>query len=665
MKLLLWLLGILLTLFLAIYTLAFTSFGNALVRPYIENAIQANTNLPAKLNTFKLSMSEVEILLALTEQNTLTIKGNYSLFTQAFALTYDVSLGNLATLEPVTKTALYGSFTTDGSVKGDLKKIEIQGKSDVASSQTSYAATLLDLQVSSVIASIKDAKVEELLAMVAQPNFATAKLNLDVAFSSLDPQNLLGDASVTLSNGVINTKVIKEHYAVTLPQTTFTSKTIVKLQGKDVIYKTELASNLANITSKGTIQPQNLGMNLTYALNIAELALLKPITNAPLRGNFNLKGNVVGDKASLVVKGESDIAASKTNFQATLKEFAPESVTATVANLQLAKLLYMVEQPHYTDGEFSMKVAISDARMESLKGTIETTITKGELDAPYITKLAAFASPMPKSTFSATTYTTLNKELIDTKAEFRSNLANLFVKKATFNLKDSSLHSDYTTTIPNLDALFFATRRHLKGSLSANGAVHKAKDLDFTLFSEVAGGKIEAKLHNDDFHADIIAIQTLDALKMLIYPELFKATLNAQLDYNLALQKGLFKGKLLEGVFTKNQIFDLIKQYAQTDMYKEFFSGDVHAMINQEKITASLDLRSNTSSIITKDAKLNSKTQQIGADIDLVFNKNPVSASVKGDMNAPKVSIDLQKFMQSKAGQKVQEKATKLFKKLF
>jgi hypothetical protein len=100
-------------------------------------------------------------------------------------------------------------------------------------------------------------------------------------------------------------------------------------------------------------------------------------------------------------------------------------------------------------------------------------------------------------------------------------------------------------------------------------------------------------------------------------------------------------------------------------MYKELFSGDVHAMINQEKITASLDLRSNTSSIVTKEAKLNSKTQQVDADINLVFNKNPVSASVKGDMNSPKVSIDLQKFMQSKAGKKVQEKATKLFKKLF
>jgi len=51
------------------------------------------------------------------------------------------------------------------------------------------------------------------------------------------------------------------------------------------------------------------------------------------------------------------------------------------------------------------------------------------------------------------------------------------------------------------------------------------KDLDFSAHSKVVGGVVDAKLHNDDFHADIKAIKTLDALYMLIYPKVFKSSL--------------------------------------------------------------------------------------------------------------------------------------------
>jgi hypothetical protein len=108
-----------------------------------------------------------------------------------------------------------------------------------------------------------------------------------------------------------------------------------------------------------------------------------------------------------------------------------------------------------------------------------------------------------------------------------------------------------------------------------------------------------------------------------------------------------------------------VKKYAKTDMYTESFKGDVSASINKEHIVASLDLKSNTSAITTKDTKLNSATKQIDSDLTVVFNNNPVSATLKGDVGAPKVSIDLQKFMESKAGEKVQKEMNRLFKKLF
>ncbi|MDY0116061.1 MAG: hypothetical protein RBR59_00615 [Sulfurimonadaceae bacterium] len=665
MRILTWLIAIIATIIGLIYIVAFTGFGNDLLKPFIEDKIKQETKLHAKLTTFRVGMSSIHIILALDRSNTITVKGDYSLFSQSFDINYNIALAYLEGLKELTQTELKGSFYTDGNVAGDLKQIALRGKSDFASSQTTYSVDLVDLNPTIVMASIKGAKIGQVLEMVGQPEFLKADLNVDIKFTSLDLENLQGNAKIALTNGVINTKTMKELYDVTLPETTFTSTTNVALAGENVDYTTVLRSNLASFDSGGRIIPNTMGMDLTYALNIAELAVLKPITNAPLRGEFALGGTVKGNQKHLVVQGASNIATSDTKFQAILKDFAPASVNATIKNLQLDKLLYMVEQPHYTDGVFSMNMAISNATMGQLKGEITTDIKNGLLDSKFLTKEFEFKSLMPKTTFTATTHTTLDANKAISKIAFNSSLATFDIKKAVFNLDEASLVSDYQVKVADLDKLFFATDRHLKGSIGANGTLKKDKDLELLIYSELAGGKIDAKLFNDDFHADIKAVQTLQVLEMLIYPEIFSSALSATLDYNLAKEAGKFVGKLGDGKFTQNQIFDLIKQYAKTDMYKENFKGDVSADINKEHIKASLDLRSNKSSITTKDTKLNTKTAQIDSTLDVVFDGNPVTATIKGAVDAPKVSIDLQKFMQSKAGEKVQKEVQKLFKKLF
>jgi hypothetical protein len=256
---------------------------------------------------------------------------------------------------------------------------------------------------------------------------------------------------------------------------------------------------------------------------------------------------------------------------------------------------------------------------------------------------------MPKTTFHATTFSVLQKNNIDTKADIFSTLADLNVKKAHFDMKDGSIKSDYRAKIHNLDKLYFVTGRHLKGKFIANGELNKAKDLDFTMHSDIAGGKVDAKLHNDDFHADINKLHTLDILDMLIYPKIFKSDIDAKLDYNLVAQKGVFKGFLSKGTFTKNEVLDLTKQYAHIDLYKQLFKGDIDADIKKENIVASLDLKSNTSSIVTKDTYLNSKTKRIKSVININANGNPLIVKLSGNAENPKVQIDANKLLAKEA----------------
>lgn len=665
MKYLAWFIGLLVSLVLVVYVVAFTSFGNNLLKPTIESKIIEQTKLDSKLKTFKLSMSKFEILLEINKNNSVLISGNYSLFSQAFDVAYRVNLEELKTLEPLTKTKLQSSFHTDGTVVGDMAFVKIDGKSDVAASKTKYHVELTDFNPTSIIATIDSADLKKLLFMVNQKAYASADINLNINFKNITPHQLDGTVKLETIKGQLNSKVMRKDFNITIPHTAFSMNLDANLKGDDVDYTYLLSSNLAKLTSAGKLTPEPLALDIKYGVNVKELAVLKPITGADVRGTLRLNGTVKGSKEKMNVVGKTDFSDSDTTFLALLQNFQPTKVKAKIKNLKLQKVLYTLKQPHFADALFSMDIDILDARTASLKGIIKSKITNGLVDSKYMTKAYEFKSRMPRTTFNANTTTTLNKNLVDTKVDFNSNLANFDVKSAKFNIKDSSILSDYIVKIPNLDKLYFASDRHLKGEIIANGELKKAKDLDFTMHSDIAGGKMDAKLHNDVFHATLASLQTLDILDMLIYPKIIKSSIDGILDYNLAKQSGVFDGKLSDGIFMRNQVLDITKKYARIDLYKQVFKGDVDANIKQENIVASLDLKSNTSSIITKNTKLNSKTQNIDSKIDINANGNPLTITLRGNVNKPKVGINAEKLMKKEATKAVKKEINKLFNKLF
>ena len=117
MKILAWIGGLILIVVVAVYTIAFTSPGNTIIGPMVQTQIQKATKLDVKLSTFSLSMSNFEIVLELSKSNVIRLKGNYSLFSQAFDIAYRVNMGAVQELKNLTNAPLVGRVFTEGSVK--------------------------------------------------------------------------------------------------------------------------------------------------------------------------------------------------------------------------------------------------------------------------------------------------------------------------------------------------------------------------------------------------------------------------------------------------------------------------------------------------------------------------------------------------------------------
>jgi len=662
MKVVAWLFGIILSLITAVYVVVFTPVGNGLLKPYIEKEIAKNTKLPSRLEMFSLDLSSLHVVLDLNSNNRITVDGNYSLWKQSFDLKYDVALKELQTLQPLTQTQLQDSFYTQGKVVGNLHFLEVDGKSDVAKSNTDYHVELTELNPTSIIATMKSVDVQSLLHMLHQKMYATAQVDVDVHFKNITPHKLNGDVKVTTFDGKLNSAVLKKYFGINVPKTYFTMNLKANMKGDDVDYIYNFDSNLAKVASGGHIVPEPLNVDLSYKFDVKELALLKPLIGADVRGPLHLKGTLQGTKPLMNLQGSTDIAASKTTFAIALKEFSPATVALHVKALKLQKLLYMIKQPHYADAFLDVEMNIPNADMKHLQGSVDTKIYKGVLDNHYLTKAYEFKSLMPRTHFDATTHTTLHPERVNTQLKLHSTLADLFVKDAMFNMKTTSLVSDYKIQLHNLGKLYFVTQQHLKGQFIADGTVQKGKDLDVTMHSDVAQGTIDVKLHNDDLHVEMKKLQTLEILDMLLYPKVIESFVDAKLDYNMVASKGDLKGYITDGHFTKNQVLDLTKKYANIDLYKQTFQGDLGAKIVQENIDASCDLKSNTSEIKTTHTYLNTKTQKIKSTIYVSANKHPLTVKLHGKIASPKVKIDASKIVKKEAKKALEKEINKHIK---
>lgn len=669
MRYLFWFVASLVFLVAMIYAVAFTPIGNSLVKPIIENRVSKEIRMQSKLTTFALSVKSVEAVLEIEGGNSIKIGGEYSLFSQSFDLFYEVGFKHLESLEHFAQMPLRGAFFTNGSIKGDLSLMKIEGKTDLAEGGTLYFVELQDLQPTSIIAKMKNAKLASLLYLAGKNPYVSAEIDLDINLKSITPHAMDGTINLKSKNGSINPQFMKSDFNVTVAKTSFSIDLDAKLKGDDVDYRCDLSSNLFKINSSGKVALEPLRMDVAYVLDIQNLEALKPVTNVDIRGDFKLQGAAKGNKESLVLKGESDLASSKTTFEVSFKDFIPLSLQAKIQDLKIEKLLYMLKQPHYTDGLLSVDAEIKDARADTLEGKVTAKITKGEVDANYMSKAYSFKSPMPSTVYELLSTTILSGSVANSNIELNSNIAKVNAKEMIYDIKEGSLKSDYSATIFDLGKLFFITNQKMQGSLSANGELSKAKDLDVTLFSNIAEGTIEAKLHNSELKADIKGARAEKIASMLMYPKILEANLSVKLLYDLAQSKGEAISQIEGAKFMQNQTFDLIKQFVKFDLYRELFRGSANAKIDRDSIVAALDLTSKEAAIKTDHAKINTKENIIDSDVMLRIKKDELHAKLTGDINSPKVTIDLEKFMKTQAGQEVQEKinkeADRLFKKLF
>ncbi len=642
---------VLLILLGGLFGLIFTKPGNDLLRSLVQQELSKRVPVPVKVE--KLSLMPLDIALFIGKDSNITLRGDLNLFAQSFDIDYKIHIARLEELEPLTGQKLQGPLHTWGKVKGNIDRFKVQGRSDLAQSDTSYDVVIEDFNPKSVLATIKHASIAKLLYMVAQPRFASGKLDVDAKLSDLDPNNLKGDFVAKVAQGVVNTKVMDKAFGVTLPKTSFQGVAKAKLAGSKVHIVTDIDSNLLKVALKGALEPKRVATNLSYDIKIKELALLKPITKSDLRGALSTKGTIQGDRKKMFVQGITDVGGSKSDYKVVLRELQPKSVTAHIKEARLQKLLYMVAQPLYADGLVNSTIKLSE--LSPLSGSIETTITKGRTNARVLKKEFDFENA--NLTFNLTQKSTITKGLILSDIAIDSSVAKMVSNGAKFDIGSGKFDAKYRLDIPDLRKLYFATKQKMRGKLTITGEAKKDKDLVVTAHSDTLGGTFDMKMLNDDVDVKLKGIKVVELTDMLYYPRVFDSTMDAKLDYNIATKKGKLHAQAFDGHILPNQMTFLLKQMANFDITREIYKvTELNSTINDRVIISNLDMKSRLTHISSTNALLDAKKNIVNAKLRIDIQGRPLYVKIKGAINAPKVSLDAKELLKQRAKKEIQKK---------
>ncbi|HIE34919.1 MAG TPA: hypothetical protein EYP79_01820 [Campylobacterales bacterium] len=660
-KLFISLFGFLFLVAVGIYSLLFTSVGNSILSPFIESKINESLNIKATLKKFSLSPSTIDIVLKLDKDSFIEAKGKYSLFSKSFDIDYDIKVINLALLKPIIEAKIRGPFATTGRAYGDLNVINIQGKTDVARSKSKYNVVLNEFKPTTLIAKIDNLHIQDILYMLYQPKFLAGTVQIDSNLNSLDPKNLKGTINLVMNNGVINREIFKKEFNVNLPKTTIKLEADANLNKTKIDYSTKILSNLAKITSNGLVDTKNLNFDLNYILNIKELALFQPIIDTKLQGPFNTKGIVKGDKNLLKIKGDSDIAASLTKYELFLKDLKPDSLILDIKKAKLQKLLYLASLPIYADADIDLRAKLDNLDIDNLLGDILFEIKNGKTFPKVLYK--EFNLTDAKIGFEAISKTIFKNSVAKTNLSIDSSVAKADIKEAIFDIKNSTFALDFTLYVPDLDKLYFVTKKHLKGDIRIVGDVKKDKDLLVVAHSNTLGGRIDFRLLNDELTKKIRGINVIELTNMLIYPKIFDSTMDADLSYNLASKKGKFIANLFDGRILPNKMTFLLNQMAKFDITKEIYKKiTIDGKIDNKMIISNLDMQSRLTHISSKDAILDLDKNRVDAKLKIDIKKKPVYVKIRGDINKPKVSIDAKSIIKEKAKKEIIKKVPGKYK---
>ena len=592
MKFLAWFCGILLVLVVALYCVLFSSFGNSVLKPFVEKIASEKIGMEFRLEKFELGFSSFDILAIINGELGVESKGKYSLFSSQFDLNYN------------TQAKSFNGMQIDLSLKGEalgsFDNFVANGSGSLAGSNIRFASRIKDYAPLELKLDAKELDLAALSMIALKKAYITGKLSAVADIAGQEGTAKLNSAKIII------TKEAQNDFGISLPANFALSlNSDIKLLGKQVAATTRVKSALANLSAKNTSYNfENGEITSDFNLDIANLAALEPIIKQKLNGSIKVAGN------TKIANGAMEFLDAKINglggeILASLKD---NELNANIKNLKLAQALSLAGLAPLANSDISGTAKITNLNdTKKIKGSANLTLSSGVLNHKQMNAL------LGSDLSSDVSFNAQNKlEIASGTLNFDSVLNSPVIEnlgaKGSYILANADAKIDLAGKIADLGAIFGSGAKspaNIKANVGLKAGELSDGDIDIKGF----GGQILAKVKGKALNANIKNIKAEQVLAMTTFGSLFNGEVNAELSLDglnlqnlngrgeLSVKNGVFNAaamsKLLEAEFPGNVKFSLNFKPTFTNSVAYFSSNFASDIANISKFDGSYNLQKN------------------------------------------------------------------------
>ena len=399
-----------------IYGLLFTPQGNSIIKPIIEEEISKKISIPVKLETFMLKPEEFKIVLTTNDKSYIASKGSFNILAQSLELFYDIKINELSNLKELIGRKLNGSFRTNGKLKGNQYILYIDGKTNLANSDTYYHIELKEFKPQKIKAVVKHMQIDRLLYTVNQPVYSNGLADIKADIKSFNIEKLDGAIKAKISESTLDPKPFMRDFGISIPpNVTIEARLNTKLKGSKAISSLNVISSINNLTSEViTYDLKKNYLKADYRLEIPNLDKLYFLTNKHMLGSLTITGNVKKAKDLMQLTGHTDTLGGAVDF--ILKN---EKFKANIKNIQTVALTDMLLYPHIFDSRANAKI---NYNANNKKGTLHTELYDGQI---LPNKMSFLLKQLTNFDITKEIY---EYTVLDTKIEDKQLISNLHMK---------------------------------------------------------------------------------------------------------------------------------------------------------------------------------------------------------------------------------------------
>ena len=592
MKFLAWVCGILLVLVVALYCVLFSSFGNSVLKPFVEKIASEKIGMELKLEKFELGFSSFDILAIINGELGVESKGKYSLFSSQFDLNYN------------TQAKSFNGMQIDLSLKGEalgsFDNFVANGSGSLAGSSIRFASRIKDYAPLELKLDAKALDLAALSMIALKKAYITGKLSAVADIAGQEGTAKLNSAKIII------TKEAQNDFGISLPANFALSlNSDIKLLGKQVAATTRVKSALANLSAKNTSYNfENGEITSDFNVDIANLAALEPIIKQKLNGSIKVAGN------TKIANGAMEFLDAKINglggeILASLKD---NELNANIKNLKLAQALSLAGLAPLANSDISGTAKITNlSDTKKIKGSANLTLSSGVLNHKQMNAL------LGSDLSSDVSFNAQNKlEIASGTLNFNSVLNSPVIEnlgaKGSYTLANGDAKIDLAGKIADLGAIF-GSRAKSPANIKANVGLKAGELSDGDIDIKGFGGEILAKVKGKALNANIKNIKAEQVLAMTTFGSLFNGEVNAELSLDglnlqnlngrgeLSVKNGVFNAaamsKLLEAKFPENVKFSLNFKPTFTNSVAYFSSNFASDIANISKFDGSYNLQKN------------------------------------------------------------------------